>query len=124
MVEWLKATEQARYELQKIFEGKIPYVKKPIFDAIGVSVALYQWSHKNKGRDDIFIKHIEGHLNKGEEVICKICGKSAKQIIADELVKKEWEEPKLGCATTRQLLAEIRARLEVDGKLDYRTIDS
>lgn len=33
------------------------------------------------------------------------------------------KEPKLGCATTRQLLAEIKARIEIDGKLDYRTIE-
>lgn len=29
----------------------------------------------------------------------------------------------LGNATTRELLDEIRARIEVDGKLDYRTVD-
>ena len=33
-------------------------------------------------------------------------------------------EPHLGCATTRTLLAEISARLEIDGRLDYRTIDT
>ena len=33
-------------------------------------------------------------------------------------------EPKLGCAATRQLLQEIKTRIEVDGQLDYRTIDS
>jgi hypothetical protein len=33
------------------------------------------------------------------------------------------EEPNLGLATTRQLLDEIRARIEVDGQLDYRTVD-
>lgn len=34
------------------------------------------------------------------------------------------DEPLLGLATTRQLLDELRARIEVDGKLDYRTVDS
>jgi hypothetical protein len=42
-------------------------------------------------------------------------------------------QPNLGCATTRQLLAEITARIEVGGcdstvigvsALDYRTVDS
>ena len=33
-------------------------------------------------------------------------------------------KPNLGCATTEELLDEIKARIEVDGKLDYRTIDS
>lgn len=37
--------------------------------------------------------------------------------------KGELLKPNLGCATTRELLDEIRARIEVDGKLDYRTID-
>ena len=32
-------------------------------------------------------------------------------------------EPRLGCATTRQLLDEIRARIEIHHSLDYRTID-
>lgn len=32
--------------------------------------------------------------------------------------------PRLGCATTRQLLEEIKVRIEVDGQLDYRAIDS
>lgn len=33
------------------------------------------------------------------------------------------DKPNLGLATTRELLDEIRARIEVDGKLDYRTWD-
>jgi uncharacterized FAD-dependent dehydrogenase len=31
-------------------------------------------------------------------------------------------QPHLGCATTDELLKEIRARIEVDGKLGYSTI--
>lgn len=30
----------------------------------------------------------------------------------------------LGLATTRELLAELTARIEVDGQLDYRTVDA
>lgn len=33
------------------------------------------------------------------------------------------EKANLGLATTRELLAELTARIEVDGKLDYRTVD-
>jgi hypothetical protein len=33
-------------------------------------------------------------------------------------------EPQLGCATTGQLLDELKARIEVSGLLEYRTIDS
>jgi hypothetical protein len=32
------------------------------------------------------------------------------------------EKAKLGLATTRELLAELTARIEVDGKLDYKTV--
>ena len=60
------------------------------------------------------------------------CGEKAKDItmdtdLAEEFAKilvKHMYDPKLGCATTRELLDEIRTRIEVDGKLDYRTIDS
>ena len=31
--------------------------------------------------------------------------------------------PHLGCATTRDLIDELRDRCEVNGTLDYRTID-
>ena len=36
-----------------------------------------------QSKDNIFINHIQSHLKKGEEVICKICGKTAKEIIAE-----------------------------------------
>lgn len=32
------------------------------------------------------------------------------------------DQPNLGLATTRQLLDELRTRIEIDGKLDYRTV--
>ena len=38
----------------------------------------------DKGRDNIFINHIKSHLKDGEFTICKICDKSA-----DEIIKKE-----------------------------------
>jgi len=38
--------------------------------------------------------------------------------------KEEVCKPNLGCATTRELLDEIEARIEIDGKLDYKTIDN
>jgi len=43
--------------------------------------------------------------------------------IEKELQKID-NKPNLGCATTRVLIDEIRARIEVDGQLDYRTIDN
>lgn len=38
--------------------------------------------------DLIFIDHIKSHLKEGEEVICKICGKSANEIITQQGKKK------------------------------------
>ena len=35
--------------------------------------------------DTIFINHIQSHLTKEEKVICKICGKSAEEIIGESL---------------------------------------
>jgi hypothetical protein len=32
--------------------------------------------------EEVFVRHIAGHLEAGQQVICKICGKSAKEICA------------------------------------------
>lgn len=32
-----------------------------------------------------FVHHIEGHLSKGQKVICKICGKTIDQIYGDRI---------------------------------------
>lgn len=37
--------------------------------------------------DSIFINHIQSHLKDNEDVICKICGKTAIEIISKERVK-------------------------------------
>ena len=42
-------------------------------------------THFYKPVDNIFIKHIQAHLKPDEEVICKICGKTAKEIINGKL---------------------------------------
>jgi len=42
------------------------------------------------------------------------------------IIDEIWAEskiPNLGCATTRELIEEITARIEFDDKLDYKTID-
>jgi len=33
--------------------------------------------------EEAFVRHIAGHLHAGQEVICKICGKTAKEICAE-----------------------------------------
>ena len=39
-----------------------------------------------------------------------------------EILDKE-NKPNLGLATTNELIQEIKARIEMDGKLYYRTVD-
>ena len=43
--------------------------------------------------------------------------------IVDELSKLEPAGPFLGLATTGMLLAELRARAEVDGSIEYRPVN-
>ena len=43
------------------------------------------------------------------------------ELVAEILVR-EMYAPHLGCATTGELLDEIKARIELDGKLNYMTI--
>ena len=38
-----------------------------------------------KNKDSIFINHIKSQLSKNQKVICKICGKSAEEIIKESL---------------------------------------
>lgn len=41
----------------------------------------------------------------------------------DQEIKRLQKTPQLGCATTAELIDELKARSEVDGTLNYRTID-
>jgi hypothetical protein len=45
--------------------------------------------------------------------------------LTEKVVNKilEADEPLLGLATTRELIDEIKARLEINGQLDYKTVD-
>jgi len=40
-----------------------------------------------------------------------------------DILEEECSKPRLGCATTREILEELTARTEVNGQLDYKTID-
>ena len=40
-----------------------------------------------------------------------------------EILDEIWHQPWLGNATTRELILEIKTRIEIDGKLDYKTVD-
>jgi hypothetical protein len=49
-----------------------------------LSEILDRYEPKPLREDRIFINHIQSHLKEGEEVICKICGKTAKVICENE----------------------------------------
>ena len=51
--------------------------------------------------------------------VCDNCGKVTYK---KPIIEQVPEQPNLGCATTRELLDEIRDRIEIDGNLDYRTV--
>lgn len=44
-------------------------------------------------------------------------------VLISDIVDDDEDAPRLGFATTRQLLAEISARIERKQSLDYRTVD-
>jgi hypothetical protein len=47
--------------------------------------------------------------------------------LAEAIAREVWDmlnPPNLGCATTRELLAELQARTEVDGSAGYRTVEA
>lgn len=65
---------------------------------------------------------------KAAQVWCQ--EKTKKKIMDVELAEEfakilvvQMYEPKLGCATTKELFEELIARAKMDGSLDYRTID-
>ena len=67
-----------------------------------------------------------------QEAATAWCGEKTKGDVMDvdlaeefaKILVKHMYAPKLGCATTREILEELKVRIEMDGKLDYRTIDS
>jgi len=57
-------------------------------------------------------------VEENQREIRKKCVQTIQKHIDEQPCK-----PNLGCATTKELLEEIRARIEVDGKLMYRTVN-
>jgi hypothetical protein len=45
---------------------------------------IVQFTLEHSGNDEIFISHIQNHLQEGQNVVCKICGKTAVEIISEE----------------------------------------
>ncbi len=78
------------------------------------------------------MSEIEKTMPRAREMAAQAwCADSTKDKVMDtelaeafaEILVKAFYSSNLGCATTGELLSEIRARIEVDGKIDYRTID-
>ena len=70
----------------KVFIERAEPLTREGIRAICMSDEDYEKYRKDKTRDtqsqdNIFIRHIQSHLKEGEEVICKICEKTAKEII-------------------------------------------
>ena len=67
-----------------------------------------------------------------QEAALAWCGEKTKDKTIDAELAEEFAkilvvhmyEPHLGCATTGEIIEELKVRIEVDGKLDYKTIDS
>ncbi len=49
---------------------------------------IVQFTLEHSGNDEIFISHIQNHLEKGQNVVCKICGKTAIEIISEAKRRK------------------------------------
>lgn len=71
---------------------------------------------------------IQASREKAAQVWCK--PSCAKKIMDVELceafaetLEEIWSQPWLGNATTEELLNEIKVRIEMDGKLKYRTVE-
>lgn len=58
----------------KGIKGEFYACKPDIFKATYESADI-------ESKDDIFIRHIQTHLQEGQAVICKICGKSVESIV-------------------------------------------
>ena len=70
--------------LYKAISGEDTWIQDKINElAQAILDAGFVKTEDMKNKDIIFIKHIQSHLKEGEEVICKICGKTAKEIITE-----------------------------------------
>lgn len=68
---WFNAMSYSPNQLEFMIEGK------------NLGLITFSQSNQEHGitEDTIFINHIQSHLKLGEKVVCKICGKTADEII-------------------------------------------
>jgi hypothetical protein len=78
-----------RERVAEVIDNHLPWTREDCLDFADkiIKVLPQPASNKISGGEDKFISHIQAHLKPGEEVICKICGKTAKEIINEKLQK-------------------------------------
>ena len=47
---------------------------------IGLMIETVRFGDKMSVKSDVFVEHIQKHLDKKQLVVCKICGKSIDEI--------------------------------------------
>ena len=77
-MDWLKEIEDLKAENKELKEEN-SYVAKWMDECHEKDEKIAKLKAKLEGAEK-FEKHIKAHLKDGEEVICKICGKTAKEI--------------------------------------------
>jgi len=85
------------------------FTRESLFQMLG-KVALPPWSDQQGG-------YLGGDLD------CAVIAAELEAAVEEYKVLHLEHPAFLGCATTDELLTELRARIEVDGSLDYRTIE-
>jgi len=72
-------------ELERIIREFVPHEASYCVEGLASAILSAGYVKRDKiGIDEIFIKHIQAHLQPGQEVVCKICGKTANSIIKIE----------------------------------------
>ena len=73
----IKIDHGVKYESPNISESEIRELAEKLSGKLGKQVS----------DDSIFIDHIQNHLTPDKEVVCKICGKTAREITGRVLGK-------------------------------------
>ena len=81
----LKQSQLTKEEFHTIACEYIPKWTKGELDKLWEALTEGHWLNIDRPKqreldDEIFIKHIQSHLQEGQKVICKICGKTVEEI--------------------------------------------
>ena len=75
------AEKQTKEEMGLLYFYSISGRKKAFEDALKEYQAVLA---EQSTKDASFISHIQSHLGKDQVVICKICGKTAEEIVKND----------------------------------------